>query len=92
MTPSSPALNRFLAGLPFQPDQFQLEAIEHIEAGSSVVVTAPTGAGKTLVAEVSVDCELYVTFVIDNSVCFISKVKIYSSIITTFQTNGTKIK
>lgn len=37
--------------LPFRPDPFQLKAASHIDAGSSVVVVAPTGAGKTLVAE-----------------------------------------
>lgn len=37
--------------LPFQPDRFQLEAADHIDAGRSVVVVAPTGAGKTLIAE-----------------------------------------
>ena len=39
------------SALPFQPDPFQLEAASHIDAGRSVVVVAPTGAGKTLVAE-----------------------------------------
>lgn len=38
-------------GLPFEPDRFQLEAAAHIDAGKSVVVVAPTGAGKTLIAE-----------------------------------------
>jgi ATP-dependent RNA helicase HelY len=40
--------------LPFRPDAFQVEAAGHIDAGKSVVVVAPTGAGKTLVAEHSV--------------------------------------
>ena len=40
--------------LPFPPDPFQVEAAESIASGRSVVVTAPTGAGKTLVAEVAV--------------------------------------
>lgn len=35
----------------FEPDEFQVEAAEAIASGRSVVVTAPTGAGKTLVAE-----------------------------------------
>lgn len=35
----------------FEPDEFQIEAAEAIAAGRSVVVTVPTGAGKTLVAE-----------------------------------------
>ncbi len=32
-------------------DRFQKEAINHINAGHSVVVSAPTGAGKTAIAE-----------------------------------------
>ncbi len=42
---------RFLEGEPFEADRFQIEAIRVIERGASVVVTAPTGAGKTLIAE-----------------------------------------
>ncbi|MCE2531036.1 MAG: DEAD/DEAH box helicase [Acidimicrobiia bacterium] len=36
---------------PFELDRFQVEAIEAIEAGASVLVAAPTGAGKTVIAE-----------------------------------------
>ena len=32
-------------------DRFQQEAIEHIKQGHSVIVSAPTGAGKTAIAE-----------------------------------------
>jgi superfamily II RNA helicase len=35
----------------FKLDDFQLEAIKHIDDGKSVVVCAPTGAGKTVIAE-----------------------------------------
>lgn len=49
------ALDDFLAALPFAPDPFQLEAIGHLLAGASVVVTAPTGAGKTLIAEAAIE-------------------------------------
>ncbi len=38
----------------FTPDSFQTESIAHIEMGKSVVVVAPTGAGKTFVAEQAV--------------------------------------
>ncbi len=44
-------MTQFLDDLPFRPDPFQVEALQAIERGSSVVVTAPTGAGKTLVAD-----------------------------------------
>ena len=43
--------SEFAAGLPFPLDTFQREAIEAVEAGSSVLVAAPTGSGKTVVAE-----------------------------------------
>ena len=42
---------RFLDGEPFEPDEFQIDAVRIVEAGASVVVTAPTGSGKTLIAE-----------------------------------------
>ena len=32
-------------------DRFQKEAIEYINQGYSVIVAAPTGAGKTVIAE-----------------------------------------
>jgi ATP-dependent RNA helicase HelY len=35
----------------FELDRFQVDAITHLDAGRSVVVAAPTGAGKTVVAE-----------------------------------------
>ncbi len=44
----------FFGDLPFRPDAFQEIAAEVIETGASVVVTAPTGSGKTVVAEVAV--------------------------------------
>ena len=36
---------------PFELDDFQKEACEHITEGKSVVVCAPTGAGKTVIAQ-----------------------------------------
>jgi len=47
--------SRFLEAQPFVPDQFQIDAVEAFEEGVSVVVTAPTGSGKTLVAEAAID-------------------------------------
>lgn len=49
------SVHAFFDRLPFEPDAFQVEAAEAVEEGGSVVVTAPTGAGKTLVAEAAVD-------------------------------------
>lgn len=43
------------AGDPIVPDEFQLRAIEAIDDGESVLVAAPTGAGKTFVAEHAID-------------------------------------
>lgn len=45
----------FLEAQGFEPDAFQLEAIAAIERGASVVVTAPTGSGKTLIAEAAIE-------------------------------------
>lgn len=42
---------RYLADLPFAADRFQIEAADAVDRGESVVVTAPTGSGKTVVAE-----------------------------------------
>lgn len=42
----------------FPLDDFQLEAIGHLEANRSVVVCAPTGSGKTVVAEYAVEMAL----------------------------------
>lgn len=42
-------MNKF--SFPFELDDFQKEACEHIDNGKSVVVCAPTGAGKTVIAE-----------------------------------------
>jgi superfamily II RNA helicase len=39
---------------PFQLDQFQNDAIASLNSGSSVVVCAPTGSGKTLVGEYAI--------------------------------------
>ena len=40
-----------MSEFPFELDDFQKEACEIIDKGESVVVCAPTGAGKTVIAE-----------------------------------------
>src|SRR5713226_7477523 len=49
---------RFRSGYPFPLDDFQVEAIRAIQAGQSVIVSAPTGAGKTLIAEFAIHSAL----------------------------------
>ena len=39
---------------PFPLDEFQLEAIGALNQGHSVVVSAPTGSGKTLIGEYAI--------------------------------------
>ncbi len=39
---------------PFPLDGFQLESIDALNQGHSVVVSAPTGSGKTLVGEYAI--------------------------------------
>ena len=51
-------LERFQARYPFPLDDFQLDAARAIESGQSVIVSAPTGAGKTLVAEFAIQAAL----------------------------------
>ncbi|HZA27552.1 MAG TPA: DEAD/DEAH box helicase [Actinomycetota bacterium] len=48
-------LSRFASRYPFDLDDFQLEALEALNKGESVLVAAPTGAGKTVVAEFAVE-------------------------------------
>ena len=42
----------------FVLDRFQVDAIEAIDRNFSVVVSAPTGCGKTLIADYIIDMEL----------------------------------
>src|SRR5438128_9855944 len=49
-------IDAFVARYPFPLDPFQLEAIAHLAEGRSVMVAAPTGTGKTLVAEYAIWC------------------------------------
>jgi ATP-dependent RNA helicase HelY len=47
----SPLLDAFRSAQRFDLDPFQIEACSSLELGRSVLVAAPTGAGKTIVAE-----------------------------------------
>src|SRR5919199_5160235 len=44
----------FAAAYPFALDDFQVRAFDALDAGESVLVAAPTGSGKTVVAEYAV--------------------------------------
>jgi ATP-dependent RNA helicase HelY len=46
---------RFAARYPFPLDAFQIEAIGALDTGESVLVAAPTGSGKTVVAEFAIE-------------------------------------
>jgi superfamily II RNA helicase len=48
----------FVASHPYELDRFQLEAMDVLDEGHSVLVTAPTGAGKTVVAEYAIHLAL----------------------------------
>ena len=50
----SPRLEQFRSNLTFDLDPFQLSSCASLENGDSVLVAAPTGAGKTIVAEFAV--------------------------------------
>lgn len=54
----SPKLDEFRAGLSFDLDPFQIRSCESVESGRGVLVAAPTGAGKTIVAEFAIHLAL----------------------------------
>ena len=47
----SSGIDNFLSTIEIVPDEFQLTAFDSIEGNRSVLVAAPTGSGKTLIAE-----------------------------------------
>ncbi|HEY9291133.1 MAG TPA: DEAD/DEAH box helicase [Microlunatus sp.] len=53
-TQLSPTLSAFAEAYGFEFDDYQRQACGHVEAGSGVLVAAPTGAGKTIVGEYAV--------------------------------------
>jgi len=53
-----PAVTEFAGQYPFELDDFQVEACRSLEDGSSVLVCAPTGAGKTVVGEFAISLGL----------------------------------
>jgi len=60
---------------PFPLDDFQLEAIRAINGGNSVVLTAPTGSGKTLIGE----CAIYRGLSHDSRVFYTTPLKALSN-------------
>src|SRR5262249_29981230 len=50
----APLVDEFLAAQPFALDPFQIEAAQQLAEGRSVLVAAPTGTGKTVVAEFAI--------------------------------------
>ena len=54
----SETLDRFIAGLSFDPDDYQVKACQDLDDGAGILVAAPTGAGKTVVGEYATDLAL----------------------------------
>ncbi len=69
------AIAQFSAYYPFELDQFQREAIDLFMDGNSVMVAAPTGTGKTIVAEFGV----YESFRRGGRVMYTSPIKALSN-------------
>ncbi|PIE31688.1 MAG: hypothetical protein CSA55_05155 [Ilumatobacter coccineus] len=45
----------FLSRYSFDPDRFQVEAFDALDRGEHVIIAAPTGSGKTVVAEYGIE-------------------------------------
>ena len=56
--PAATTRERFAADLGFELDDFQRRALDALDSGGSVVVAAPTGSGKTVIAQYAVACAL----------------------------------
>ena len=58
-TPATPAASETIRGFaeryPFPLDEFQLEALRALDAGRSVLAAAPTGTGKTVLADFGIE-------------------------------------
>jgi superfamily II RNA helicase len=54
MTTSDISADQLLEIFPFALDRFQLQAVDALNQGKSVVVCAPTGSGKTLIGEYAI--------------------------------------
>lgn len=50
-----PRRDELIARYNFAIDHFQIEALDALDRGDSVLVAAPTGSGKTLVAEYAIE-------------------------------------
>lgn len=48
-------IDQFQKKYPFSFDDFQVQAMKHIDRGCSVIVSAPTGSGKTVIAEYAIE-------------------------------------
>ncbi len=54
MTTSDISADQLIEIFPFALDRFQLQAVDALNQGKSVVVCAPTGSGKTLIGEYAI--------------------------------------
>lgn len=72
---SHPLTQTFVAGFDFSFDEFQIQACHAVEDGKSVLVAAPTGAGKTVVGEFAA----YVNFTLGKKCFYTTPIKALSN-------------